>query len=83
MKWKELVFKSHPYIKGAIQCTMDFPNGYTISIVGGGRGLYGDGIKSFEIWSTITEKSHDGVKGYQTKRQVLSHINTLMKKEKI
>jgi hypothetical protein len=81
MKWKELVFKSHPYIEGGIQCRIDFPNGYRISIVGGGRGLYGDGIQSFEVWSTITEKSHDGVKGYQTKKQVLAHINYLRNKE--
>ena len=45
----DLIFKPHSVSIGGIQAIMKLKNGYEISVVGGGRGLYGDGKKTFEI----------------------------------
>ena len=46
---KELNFLPHPNGLGGVQCKIKTDNGYTISIVGGGIGLYGDGVNTFEV----------------------------------
>ena len=46
---KDLKFLPHPNGVGGVQCKIDTDNGYTISIVGGGLGLYGDGKTTFEV----------------------------------
>jgi len=46
---KDLNFLPHGTVKGGVQCKIDTDNGYTISIVGGGLGLYGDGKTTFEV----------------------------------
>jgi hypothetical protein len=58
------------------QATVSFPNGYGASVIGGERGLYGDGVTSFELavlhhdalcYSTpIT----NDVLGWQTREQI-------------
>ena len=46
-----LEFKPHRLGRGAVQATGHFPiNGKWYSVVGGGIGLYGDGITTFEVW---------------------------------
>jgi len=46
-----LVFKPHPAVMGGVQATGNFPiNGKWYSVVGGGVGLYGDGVNTFEVW---------------------------------
>ena len=46
-----LEFKPHRLGRGAVQATGHFPiNGKLYSVVGGGIGLYGDGITTFEVW---------------------------------
>lgn len=44
----------HRVIPGAYQWLFDYNDGTDdyISIVGGGRGLYGDGDTTFEMWDT-------------------------------
>jgi len=64
--FENLEFKPHRLGRGAVQATGKFPvNGKWYSVVGGGIGLYGDGITSFEVlgddmddpigWLTIDE----------------------------
>lgn len=71
--FNDLKFKRHgnPYMaeQGAIQATMTLDNGRWISIVGGGSGLYGDGVNSFEMGFELPDGSID-VFGYLTKEGV-------------
>jgi hypothetical protein len=49
--FENLEFKPHPNGLGGIQATGHFPiNGKWYSVVGGGVGLYGDGVNTFEVW---------------------------------
>jgi hypothetical protein len=62
--FENLVFKSHPNGMGGIQATGNFPiNGKWYSVVGGGIGLYGDGVTTFEVWGD----DMDDPIGYLTK----------------
>ena len=62
----DLEFKPHPNGLGGKQAVMEFDNGHRISVVGGGIGLYGDGVRTFEIW-----RSCDGdVKGHLTPEEI-------------
>jgi hypothetical protein len=73
----DLEFKPHE-LKGAVHAVMTFPNGHRISVVGGGRGLYGDGVNTFEIW-----RSCDGdVKGHLTKDDVTDQMLELQSMNK-
>lgn len=68
--FKDLEFNPHRNGLGGIQAIMDFDNGHRISVVGGGMGLYGDGVNTFEIW-----RSCDGdVKGHLTKEEVTEEM---------
>jgi len=61
--------KPHPVIPGAVQYLYE-PNGDygdMISIVGGGFGLYGDGVTTFEMWDT---KNDYDVQGYLTAEEI-------------
>lgn len=75
-----LVFKSHPNMMGGVQALMKLKNGYEISVVGGGRGLYGDGINTFEVavfnrqGDMINLSDHDQVMGYLNKNEVTDII---------
>jgi len=85
IKWKDLNFKHHraiPKNEFGVQCYIEFKNGEWCSIIGGEEGFYGDGIVTFEIMSSSTEKTKIGVKGWLTKKQVLRHLNYLNKKQK-
>lgn len=80
----DLVFGPHRNgDKDSVQAWHTLPNGITISVVGG-RGLYGDGINSFEIgawpkegqeWIKLSE--HDDVIGWQNKDEVTKVIQRL------
>jgi len=66
-----LVFKPHPNGWGGVQATGNFPvNGKWYSVVGGGIGLYGDGITTFEVWGD----GMDDVIGWLTKEEVESWL---------
>jgi len=50
----DIVFKPHHFsdmrgMEDAISGVLEFDNGYFASVVGGGTGLYGDGVTTFEI----------------------------------
>ena len=66
--FEDLVFKPHNnhWNVGAVQSVMEFPNGHSISVVGGGVGLYGDGVSTFEVWASW----EDDVRGFLTKSEV-------------
>lgn len=68
--FEDLKFYPHRNGMGGKQAIMNFDNGHRISVVGGGMGLYGDGITTFEIW-----RSCDGdVKGHLTKEEVTEEM---------
>lgn len=68
--FEDLEFKPHGMTPGAVHAKMTFENGHKISVVGGGMGLHGDGIETFEIW-----RSCDGdVQGYLTKEEVTENM---------
>ncbi len=68
--FKDLKFYPHRNGLGGRQAILEFDNGHRISVVGGGYGLYGDGVTTFEIW-----RSCDGdVKGYLTAEEVTEEM---------
>lgn len=74
--FNKLEFGAHPVGLGGIIAQMKLDNGYTISVVGGRKGLYGDGIETFEvaIFDRMNEmimlSENDQVLGWQTKQEV-------------
>jgi hypothetical protein len=80
--FKNLVFEKHEIVTNGVQAKMKFNNGEWISVVGGigNCGLYGNGITSFEVMSSVTEKTNNGVKGWLSKKQVDAHMRYLQKK---
>jgi hypothetical protein len=84
--FEDLVFAPHRNrMVGAVQSQHELPNGITISVVGGGQGLYGDGIEDFEVgaWQTqggdwIRLSEHDDVLGWRSKEQVTEIIQKLL-----
>ena len=86
MRFKDLKFKKHSMCSHkdcfAVQVYISLPNGQWCSIIGGDddSGLYGDGVVSFEIMSSSTEKTIEGVKGWRSKRQVMNHLRYLRNK---
>jgi len=51
----DLVFTPHTMIPGARKAFLKFPKGTTVSVIGGGMGLYGDGDTTFEVWFSDEE----------------------------
>lgn len=63
--------KSHPVVPGATQWTYAPKDQDTvISIVGGGYGLYGDGVRTFEMF----DFREDGPQGYLTEEEINEHL---------
>ena len=85
---KDIDFKPHPLVKGAVQGLLYLPNGITVSIVGGGMGrLYGDGVDTFEVaaWKTntnewITLGDGEDILAYVPKDKIPFIIFDLLKK---
>ena len=78
--FKDLDFQPHSIVKGSAHAQMDFDNGQWISVVGGGLGLYGNGTSSFEVMSSVTENTPNGVRGWLSKKQISSHMRYLQTK---
>lgn len=76
MLFDELEFNDHEFIDGAVQCYLEFVNGNYISVIGGGDEgfLYGNGRTTFEIKSTMTDKTEEGILGYQTIDKLNHHL---------
>ena len=68
--FKDLEFKPKQSLTGGKQAIMEFDNGHKISVVGGGVGLYGDGINTFEIWRSCDSD----VKGYLTPEEITEEM---------
>ncbi len=80
--FKDLKFETHELDKTAICSYIEFKNGEWISVVGGGK-CYGDGVDSFEMMSSSTEKrkrTWNQVKGHLSKKQITNHMRYLQKK---
>lgn len=63
----DLIFNEHTVVPNAIQSYKGFSNGNWISIVGGGTGLYGDGVDTFEV---LTSKGQSEALGHLSKEEV-------------
>ena len=72
-KFEDLQFKPHKMKLSAVQAIMEFDNGHRISVVGGGQGLYGDGVHTFEIWRSCD----DDVKGWLSSEEVTEQMVSL------
>ena len=82
--FQDLDFKPHPnpYNKGAVQARLRLNENVEVSVVGGGTGLYGDGVETFEIaafdssGNFIKLANNDDVLGWQS----VAEINEIMAK---
>ena len=90
-KFKDITFYTHGMLgTEGVQACVEFENGHWASIIGcpWKRGcesprLYGDGVNTFEILSSVSETKSWSVKSWQTKKQVMNHLKYLEKKEEI
>lgn len=73
--FNDLNFYPHRNGLGGKQAIMEFDNGHRISVVGGGYGLYGDGVSTFEIWRSCDED----VKGWLTKEEITKFMVDIQK----
>ena len=66
---EDFVKTPHRLVPGAYQWLFKYnnKNDEMISIVGGGFGLYGDGIQTFEMWDL---KNDDSPQGYLTAEDI-------------
>jgi hypothetical protein len=65
--------KPHRVVPGAYQWLFEYNNtDEMISIVGGGSGLWGDGITTFEMWDT---KNMDEPEGHMTTDGINQWLN--------
>ena len=63
--------KIHSVVPGATQWVLKDEEGNTvISVVGGGYGLYGDGVRTFEMYDFREEEPQ----GYLTKEEINKHL---------
>lgn len=80
--FNDLEFGPHPTGLGGKIAQMELGNGYKISVVGGGKGLYGDGKTTFEVaifdrmGEMIKLGEDDQVLGWQT----IDEINEIIQK---
>lgn len=64
--------RAHPNVPGATQWKLLNDDDETIiSIVGGGLGLYGDGVKTFEMY----DFREDGPQGYLSTDEINKHLD--------
>lgn len=63
-------FEKKPHFSGTQWILTDGKN-ILISVVGGAKGLYGDGIKTFEMWDFKEEYPQ----GYLTIEEINKHID--------
>lgn len=63
---------NHPVVPGARQWLLKKEGETIISIVGGGSGLYGDGISTFEMY----DFREDGPQGHLSKEEINQHLQS-------
>jgi hypothetical protein len=66
---EDFILRSHPLGQG-LQWVDNLEN-ITISIVGGSKGLYGDGITTFEMWDFREENP----RGYLSTEDINEHLS--------
>lgn len=70
----DISFVPHPNVAGGVWGFLTLPNGISLSIVGGGAGLYGDGIHTFEVLASNKDGTPalpaDGIMGWQSKEEI-------------
>ena len=66
MTFDDIKFVPHATVPGAVMGRLDLQNGIRLSVVGGGFGLYGDGVDTFEVLVS----THDDVIGHQTREDI-------------
>jgi len=68
--FEDLVFKRHGNefmaMQGAVQSFLKFDNGHWVSVVGGASGLYGDGMKTFEVGYPLNSEDDMDVASWRT-----------------
>lgn len=80
--FNDLQFEPHPNGLGGKLAQMELDNGYKISVVGGGKGFYGNGETTFEVamfdrmGEMITLGKNDQVLGWQT----INEVNEIIEK---
>lgn len=62
--------KPHEVVPGAMQWTLEKDGEITISVVGGGFGIYGNGKTTFEMY----DFREDGPQGWLTKEEINIHL---------
>ena len=67
---EDFTVKNHQIVQNAKQWLLKKDNEIIISIVGGGYGLYGNGIDTFEMW----DYREDQPRGYLTKDEINTHL---------
>ena len=83
MTFDDLGFHGHHVVHGGVQATVDFPNGYGASVVGGGSGLYGNGITTYELAVThgnvlcYSTPITDDVLGWRTKDEITASLQAI------
>jgi hypothetical protein len=80
--FSDLKFGKHgnSWMVGAIQAILNFDNGHFVSVVGGGNGLYGDGVKTFEVGFPLPGDSID-VEGWLSPEEVTTLMINIQMKE--
>ena len=80
--FSDLKFERHTneWMVGAIQAILKFDNGHFVSVVGGGQGLYGDGVKTFEVGFPLPGDSID-VEGWLSPEEVTTLMINIQMKE--
>jgi len=73
--FNDIVFKPHHFsdmrgMEDAVSGVVEFDNGYYASVVGGGMGLYGDGVITFEIGFEDLETGNIDVIGWLSKGEI-------------
>mgnify|MGYP003681218445 FL=1 len=67
--FSDLKFGPHKVVPKGVSAYLDFDNNHFVSVVGGGQGLYGDGVTSFEV-GFPDESGHIEVEGHLSPEEV-------------
>ena len=67
--FSDLKFTPHSVVPKAVMSSLDFDNNHFVSVVGGGEGLYGDGVTTFEV-GFPDEADGIAVEGYLSPEEV-------------
>ncbi len=80
--FEDLKFKKHPnsFLEHGKQALMNFDNGHFVSVVGGSKGLYGDGVNTFEVGFPLPGDSID-VAGWLSPEEVSELMFKIQSKE--